>query len=84
MPSEDGYALIRHVRELPADRGGKVPALALTGYATLDDHRRAVAAGYQMHLAKPVELSKLAAMAATLVRRSKEESSRSTDSSNGE
>ena len=84
MPSEDGYTLIRHVRELPADRGGNVPAVALTGYATLDDYRRALAAGYQMHLAKPVELSKLAAIAVTLVQRSKEEPSRRLDSSNAE
>jgi two-component system, chemotaxis family, CheB/CheR fusion protein len=71
MPGEDGYTLIRHVRELPAERGGNIPALALTGYATLDDHHRALAAGYQMHMAKPVELGRLAAVAARLVERSR-------------
>jgi two-component system CheB/CheR fusion protein len=71
MPGEDGYNLIQHIRELPVERGGNIPALALTGYATLDDHHRALAAGYQMHMAKPVELGRLAAIATRLVERSR-------------
>jgi CheY-like chemotaxis protein len=69
MPDEDGYTLIKHIRELPAERGGNIPALALTGYATLDDHHRALAAGYQMHMAKPVELGRLAVVATRLLGR---------------
>jgi two-component system CheB/CheR fusion protein len=69
MPGEDGYTLIKHIRELPADRGGNIPALALTGYATLDDHHRALTAGYQMHMAKPVELGRLAVIATRLLGR---------------
>jgi|GEM_PF-4407259 len=71
MPGEDGYNLIQHIRELPLELGGNIPALALTGYATLGDHHRALEAGYQMHLAKPVELGRLAAMAARLLERSR-------------
>jgi CheY-like chemotaxis protein/anti-sigma regulatory factor (Ser/Thr protein kinase) len=55
MPDEDGFALIRSVRMLPAERGGNVPAVALTAYAREDDRNRALAAGFQAHLAKPVE-----------------------------
>src|ERR1041384_1835890 len=69
MPGEDGYALIRQIRKLPPERGGKTPALALTGYATLDDHKRTLAAGYQMHMAKPIEMGKLVAVLATLLER---------------
>ncbi len=53
MPGEDGYALIRQVRALPADRGGRTPAAALTAYARDEDRTRALAAGYQLHIAKP-------------------------------
>jgi signal transduction histidine kinase/ActR/RegA family two-component response regulator len=53
MPGEDGYALIRQVRALPAERGGRTPAAALTAYARDEDRTRALAAGYQLHLAKP-------------------------------
>jgi CheY-like chemotaxis protein len=53
MPGEDGYALIRQVRALPAERGGRTPAAALTAYARDEDRTRALAAGYQLHIAKP-------------------------------
>ena len=59
MPDQDGYELIRKVRALPPDKGGRAPAIALTGYATARDRERAVAEGYQMHLAKPVESADL-------------------------
>jgi PAS domain S-box-containing protein len=55
MPGEDGYELIRQVRALPPERGGHVPAVALTAYARPEDRERALAAGYQEHVAKPVE-----------------------------
>ena len=54
MPQEDGYDLIGRLRSLPPDRGGRLPALALTAFARPEDGMRAVEAGYQLHLAKPV------------------------------
>ena len=59
MPGEDGYSLIRRVRALDAARGGDVPALALTALAG-GDRRRALAAGFQNYLAKPVDIDDLA------------------------
>jgi CheY-like chemotaxis protein len=70
MPGEDGYELIRKVRALPAGRGGKIPAIALTAYARTEDRLRALRAGYQMHVSKPVELSELVAVMASLIGRS--------------
>jgi CheY-like chemotaxis protein len=66
MPDEDGLALIRRLRALPADRGGLTPAVALTAFARGDDASRLLAAGFQVHLAKPVELRQLAAVIARL------------------
>jgi signal transduction histidine kinase/ActR/RegA family two-component response regulator len=67
MPEEDGLSLIRQVRALPGEIA-RVPAIALTAFARADDRDRAIAAGYQMHLAKPVELADLQAAVAKLVR----------------
>ena len=69
LPSEDGYALIKRVRALDADKGGKVPAAALTAYASGEDHRRALAAGFQVHVTKPIEPSDLALLVASLAGR---------------
>jgi CheY-like chemotaxis protein len=69
MPVEDGYSLIRRVRALGPDRGGSVPAVALTAYARAEDRMRAVLAGFQHHVAKPVEPAELIAMVASLVGR---------------
>jgi signal transduction histidine kinase/DNA-binding response OmpR family regulator len=55
MPNEDGYSLIRKVRQLRSKRAKHVPALALTAYATDEDRSLALSAGFQMHLAKPIE-----------------------------
>ncbi len=55
MPLMDGYALVEKIRRLPAERGGKIPAIALTAYAGIEDRMRVLAAGYQMHMPKPVE-----------------------------
>ena len=66
MPGEDGYTLIRRVRARDRERGGTIPALALTGYVTSEDHARLLAAGFQMHLGKPVEPSDLVAAVASL------------------
>jgi signal transduction histidine kinase len=68
MPGEDGYALIRKVRALPDDRGGRVAAAALTAYATLEDRRKALQAGYNDHIPKPVDPTRLITAVSTLVR----------------
>jgi CheY-like chemotaxis protein len=69
MPEEDGYELIRSVRALPVEQGGQVPAMALTGYASRRDKERALAAGYQIHVAKPVEQNDVIAAIASLIGR---------------
>ncbi|MBW4461741.1 MAG: PAS domain-containing protein [Nodosilinea sp. WJT8-NPBG4] len=55
MPEKDGYWLIQQVRSLSADAGGQIPAIALTAYADEAAQKRAIAAGFQRHLAKPVD-----------------------------
>jgi PAS domain S-box-containing protein len=69
MPGEDGYALIRHVRALPANEGGRTPAAALTAFARAEDRTRALRAGFQTHVVKPVEPTELAAVVASLATR---------------
>ncbi len=66
MPGEDGYDLIRAVRALESAKGGAIPAVALTGYASPEDVTRARDAGYQTHMAKPVAPSELAVTVAKL------------------
>ena len=66
MPGEDGYELIRRVRRLGPDHGGSIPALALTAYARPEDRMKAVRAGFQMHISKPVEAAELLTMVASL------------------
>ncbi|MDQ1612289.1 MAG: hypothetical protein QOG00_2220, partial [Pyrinomonadaceae bacterium] len=72
MPGEDGYTLIRKVRALPPERGGKIPAAALTAYARAEDRMRALLAGFQLHVPKPVEPAELAAVVASLAGRTVE------------
>jgi CheY-like chemotaxis protein len=67
MPGEDGYQLIRQVRDVEQQRGGKIPAIALTAYARLEDRMQALSAGFQMHLSKPVVPSELVQAVAQLV-----------------
>jgi PAS domain S-box-containing protein len=69
MPGEDGYALIRKVRALGPGEGGDVLAVALTAYARTEDRTRAMLAGFQTHVAKPVEPAELVAAVASLARR---------------
>jgi CheY-like chemotaxis protein len=69
MPEQDGYSFIRQVRSLPRDKGGDTPAAALTAYARDIDRRQALAAGYQMHIAKPIGASPLVTMIARLAGR---------------
>ncbi len=69
MPGEDGYTLIRKVRALQPERGGQIPAVALTAYARMEDRTRALAAGFQMHVPKPVKPIELTTVVASLARR---------------
>ncbi|HEY2515823.1 MAG TPA: GAF domain-containing protein [Polyangiaceae bacterium] len=68
MPGLDGYELIRRVRELAPDRGGEVPAAALTAYARAEDRQRMLNAGYSMHIPKPVEPAELLTVVGSLTR----------------
>ena len=69
MPDEDGYSFIGRVRSLAHDAGGNTPAAALTAYARDEDRRQALAAGYQMHIAKPIAANQLVMMIARLAGR---------------
>jgi len=55
MPNEDGYSLIRKMRKMKSKRARQTPAVALTAYVTNEDRERALAAGFQLHVAKPIE-----------------------------
>jgi PAS domain S-box-containing protein len=66
MPEEDGYSLIRRVRDLPASEGGLTPAAALTAFASTEDRIRALTAGFQMHVPKPVQPAELATVVTSL------------------
>jgi PAS domain S-box-containing protein len=65
MPVEDGYEFLIKLRQLSDVEGGDTPAVALTAFARSEDRRRALMAGFQMHLAKPIEPSELLAVAST-------------------
>jgi signal transduction histidine kinase/ActR/RegA family two-component response regulator len=71
MPGESGFDLIGRLRRVPPEKGGDVPALALTAYAHAEDGRRALAAGFQLHVAKPVEPVTLTRAVAQLAGRMK-------------
>lgn len=72
MPLEDGYSLIRRLRHLETGQVHQVPAVALTAYATDEDRSQALAAGFQLHLAKPIEPESLVASIATVLGRAPE------------
>ncbi len=69
IPGMDGYELIRRVRSLPPERGGELPAVALTALARSEDRTRALRAGFQTHLAKPVQPAELMAAIGSLASR---------------
>jgi CheY-like chemotaxis protein len=69
MPVKDGYQLMREVRALPASKGGRIAAIALTAFARSEDRTKAMLAGYQLHLAKPLEARELAAAVRSLAGR---------------
>ena len=68
MPDQDGYDLIKRMRALPGE-AGRVPAIALTALARADDRKRALLAGYQTHVTKPVNPAELVAVVANLAGR---------------
>jgi CheY-like chemotaxis protein len=68
MPGENGYSLIKRVRSLGTANGGDIPAIALTAYARVEDRVRAIAAGFQMHIAKPIEPVELITMVYRVIR----------------
>jgi CheY-like chemotaxis protein len=69
MPDEDGYTVMRKVRALPPDKGGAIPAIALTAYGRAEDRVRALAAGFHMHVTKPIEPDELAVVILSLFNR---------------
>ena len=69
MPGESGYDLIRKVRALSATEGGQIPAIALTAYARMEDRLKIFAAGFQMHVPKPIEPMELATVVASIMKR---------------
>jgi CheY-like chemotaxis protein len=70
LQEQDGYELIKRVRSLPPEMGGRTPAAALTGYGRLEDRMRALSAGFQLHAAKPVEPAELVTVVASLAGKS--------------
>jgi CheY-like chemotaxis protein len=68
MPEQDGYDLIKQMRALPGD-AGRVPAVALTALARAEDRKRALSAGYQRHVSKPVDPAELVAVVASVAGR---------------
>jgi len=69
MPDEDGYSLIEKIRALPPERGGDIPAAALTAYARAEDRMRVLRSGFQFHLPKPVDSAELVTVVASLAGR---------------
>ncbi|PSB31868.1 CheR family methyltransferase [Stenomitos frigidus] len=69
MPNEDGFALMRQVRALDASAGGQIPAAAITAYVSDREQQRAIDAGFQRHMAKPIDPTQLILMVANLVGR---------------
>lgn len=71
MPDVNGYMLMSEIRSKPLEKGGKIPAIALTAYAGETNQKKALTAGFQMHLSKPVEPDKLVAAIAKLLKQTK-------------
>jgi signal transduction histidine kinase/AmiR/NasT family two-component response regulator len=69
LPGEDGYTLIKKLRERESERGGHIPAIALTAYGRREDRQRALSVGYEYHVPKPVEPAELLAVVASLTNR---------------
>jgi hypothetical protein len=72
LPGENGYELLQRIRALPAEEGGLTPAIALTAYARAEDRARALRAGFDMHVPKPVEAAELLAVVAAATERQRD------------
>jgi CheY-like chemotaxis protein len=68
MPGQDGFELLRRIQALEPDRGGRIPAIALTAFARTEDRTRALRAGFVAHVSKPVDPSELVAIVASIAR----------------
>lgn len=68
MSEQDGYTLIRKLRSLEPEKGGRIPAIALTAYTREEDRLEALSAGFQQHLSKPIDPTKLIAMVADVLK----------------
>ena len=71
MPDEDGFSLIKKIRNLPAERDRKIPAIALTAYARAEDRIKALQSGFQMHISKPINLNELTAVISSIAETNK-------------
>ena len=71
MPGKDGFAFLEELRARPSEKGGKVPAAALTAYTRVEDRVQAMCAGFQILLPKPVDASELVATVAALAKQAK-------------
>jgi hypothetical protein len=67
MSEQDGYTLIRQLRSLETQKGGHIPAIALTAYTREEDRLKALSAGFQQHLAKPIDPNELIAVVTSLL-----------------
>jgi CheY-like chemotaxis protein len=74
MPDTDGFELLRRVRALGPEGGGRIPAIALTAFARSEDRTRALRAGFLVHVSKPVEPSELVATVASVAGRAADQS----------
>jgi CheY-like chemotaxis protein len=68
MPGRNGFDLIKYVRARDAERGSKIPAVALTAFARIEDRVKVLTAGYQMHIPKPVEPDELISIVSSLTK----------------
>jgi CheY-like chemotaxis protein len=69
MPGQDGYSLIRKLRALGPEQGGKTPAVALTAFGRPEDRIRSLRAGFNIHVSKPVDPAELVAIVASMLGR---------------
>jgi CheY-like chemotaxis protein len=67
MPDEDGYTLLKKVRAMPPERGGRVPAIALTAHSQVQDRLQSLRAGFQSHVPKPVVPEELVEVVASII-----------------
>lgn len=69
MPGMDGYELIKEIRELSAEEGGRIPAIVLTGYVSVEEQKRVLSAGFNVHIPKPVDISEFVKIVNNLLRK---------------